>query len=75
MIVKNGKISSFIDFGDLAYSLLINEVAIAMMYASYDKEDPLEWAIIILKSYHKLLPLKEAGIVKFDKDVKISSAK
>jgi 4-aminobutyrate aminotransferase-like enzyme/Ser/Thr protein kinase RdoA (MazF antagonist) len=62
VLIKNGKISSVIDFGDLAYSSLINEVAIAMMYASYDKEDPLEWAVIILKSYHKLLPLQEDEI-------------
>jgi len=37
VLIKNGKISSVIDFGDLAYSPMINEVAVAMMYASYDK--------------------------------------
>lgn len=62
VLSKNGEVSGFIDFGDLAYSLLINELAIAITYACYDKENPLEWASIILKSYHSKLPIEENEI-------------
>ena len=62
VLTKNGKVSGLIDFGDLAHSPLINEPAIAIAYACYDKENPLEWASIILKSYHKELPLEEKEI-------------
>lgn len=59
VLSMNGKVSGIIDFGDLAYSWLINEVAVAIVYAGYDREDPLEWASSILKSYHAVLPLEE----------------
>ena len=62
VIVNNGIVSSIIDFGDLAYSQLINELGIAIAYACLDKENPLEWALIILKSYHSKLPLEENEI-------------
>ncbi|MFX0558543.1 aminotransferase class III-fold pyridoxal phosphate-dependent enzyme [Maribacter sp. CXY002] len=62
ILAQNGKISGIIDFGDLAHSFLINELAIAITYACYDKENPLEWAVIIVKSYHYILPLEEKEI-------------
>ena len=62
ILVEEGKVSGIIDFGDLAYSALISEVAIAILYACYDKENPLHWASIILKSYHETLPIEESEI-------------
>lgn len=62
VLTKDGEISSLIDFGDLAHSLLINELAVAITYACYDKENPLEWATLILKAYHSKLPIKENEI-------------
>ena len=62
VLLKNDKISGIIDFGDLAHSQLINEVAIALTYACYNKEHPLEWIPIILKSYHDIIPLEEQEI-------------
>ncbi|WP_299885063.1 aminotransferase class III-fold pyridoxal phosphate-dependent enzyme [uncultured Lacinutrix sp.] len=59
VLIKNGTISGLIDFGDLAHSPLINELAIAITYACYDKDNPLEWAIYLIKGYHKTLPLEE----------------
>lgn len=59
ILTKNGSLSGLIDFGDLAHSYLINEVAIAITYASYDKENPLKWASIVLKGYQEALPLTE----------------
>jgi len=55
-------VSSIIDFGDLAHSLLINELAVAITYACYDKDNPLEWASVILKAYHSILSIEENEI-------------
>jgi len=62
VLVNNEIISGFIDFGDLAHSQLINELAIAITYACYDKENPFEWASIIVKSYHDILSITENEI-------------
>ncbi|WP_136481262.1 aminotransferase class III-fold pyridoxal phosphate-dependent enzyme [Cognatitamlana onchidii] len=59
VLVTDGEISGIIDFGDIAHSFLINELAIAITYACYDKENPLQWSIIIIKAYHHLNPLEE----------------
>jgi len=67
VLTKNNRISGIIDFGDFTYSFLINELAIAITYGCYDKEDPLVWAAFILKSYHEKLPLteKELGVLYY----------
>lgn len=62
VLVKNEVVSSIIDFGDLAYSPLINELAVAITYACYNKVNPLSWATTILKSYHSKLPIEEKEI-------------
>jgi len=62
VLAKNGRVSGIIDFGDLAYTPLINELAIAITYACYNKENPLEWAPTLLKSYHEVLPLEEKEV-------------
>lgn len=59
LLITNNEISALIDFGDLAYSPLINELAVSLTYACYDKEEPLDWAPAILEAYHKTLPLQE----------------
>lgn len=67
VLVQNNKVTGIIDFGDIAHSFLINELAIAITYTCYDKENPLEWAIVLLKSYHAKLPLeaKEISILYY----------
>lgn len=62
VLVQNHQVSGIIDFGDLCYSQLINEVAIALTYVIYDKEDPLAWSIDFLKGYHQENPLLEEEI-------------
>lgn len=62
ILVNNEHVSGLIDFGDMAHTPLINELAIAVTYACYNKENPLEWAIPIIESYHKILPLEEKEI-------------
>ncbi len=53
------RLSGIIDFGDMCYSPLINEVAIALVYLMFDKENPLQWASYFLSAYHQQLPLQE----------------
>ena len=67
VLTKNGKVSGIIDFGDLSFTPLINEPAIAIAYACFGKEDPLEWTISILEGYHKIIPLekKELNILYY----------
>ena len=67
VLVKDGRISGIIDFGDLAYSPLINELAITIAYACLGKKNPLYWASIIIRAYHRKLPLyeKEIGVLYY----------
>ena len=58
ILFKGNDVSGIIDFGDISYSHLINELAIAISYTCFNKENPLEWAITLLKSYNEILPLK-----------------
>jgi Ser/Thr protein kinase RdoA (MazF antagonist) len=58
VLTKNNRVSGMIDFNDLSYTCLVNEPAIALTYACFDKKDPLEWAIPIIKAYHRVLPLE-----------------
>ena len=59
VLVAGEEVSGIIDFGDMAHTLLINELAIAITYSCYDKENPLEWASILIRSYHEILPVQE----------------
>jgi len=59
VLVNNGKVTGVIDFADLAYTPLINELAITIAYACLYVENPLEWASNIIESYHKILALEE----------------
>ncbi|WP_339629854.1 aminotransferase class III-fold pyridoxal phosphate-dependent enzyme [uncultured Maribacter sp.] len=59
VLVHNDSITGIIDFGDMCYSWLINELAVALTYVLMDKENPLEIAKHIIKAYHIKLPLQE----------------
>lgn len=58
-LAQNGIVSGLIDFGDIAYSFLINELGIAISYALFGKENLVESACQIIKTYHQQLPLEE----------------
>ncbi len=62
MLVNNNEINGIIDFGDLCYTPLINELAITIAYACLYVDNPLKWAEIIVKSYNAVLPLKDKEI-------------
>lgn len=58
-LAQDGKVSGLIDFGDIAYSWLINELAVAIPYTLFGEENLVEAACQILKTYHQQLPLEE----------------
>ena len=57
VLTKNNTIKGIIDFGDMCHTWLINELAIGLTYMMLEKENPLEVASVIIKSYHENYPL------------------
>lgn len=55
-------VSGLIDFGDMVYSPVINNLAVALTYAMLDKENPLEIASTIVKAYYEENPLTEQEV-------------
>ena len=51
-----------IDFGDMVYSWLAVEPAVAAAYAILDKPRPLEVACSVIKGFHQAFPLTETEI-------------
>ncbi len=62
LLTTDGRISGLIDFGDMNYTPLVNEVAIALTYAMLGKTDPLVWAGHVLRAYTAELPLEKGEI-------------
>ncbi len=62
VMVKDGRVSAIIDFGDLAYCPNICELAITIAYACFDKDDPISWALPILSGYHQVIPVSEVEL-------------
>lgn len=58
IISRNNEISGIIDFGDSVYTATINELAIAITYGVFEKEDPLTWASYIVAGYNDAYPIK-----------------
>lgn len=59
LLVKEGTLCGLIDFGDMVYSALINNLAIACTYAMFNTDDPLHAAVMVVESYHAACPLTE----------------
>ena len=57
VLIEDEDISGIIDYGDIANSPLINEIAIALSYVMFNKKNPLEEAATVLKGYHKYFPI------------------
>lgn len=58
ILVEGDLVTGFIDFGDLTYSPLIYEVAIALAYIILaEPEQPFEKAAHVLKGFHQQVPL------------------
>jgi 4-aminobutyrate aminotransferase-like enzyme/Ser/Thr protein kinase RdoA (MazF antagonist) len=62
ILVKGDSISGLIDFGDMVYTALINNLAVACTYAMMNQEDPLQVMASIVRGYHQAYPLLEQEI-------------
>ena len=60
--VRAQRVVGIVDFGDMVVSHVVNDVAIAMAYASLGKDDPLGAAATVLGGYHAVHPLSEPEI-------------
>jgi 4-aminobutyrate aminotransferase-like enzyme/Ser/Thr protein kinase RdoA (MazF antagonist) len=62
LLVKGDRVTGLIDFGDMVYTALINNVAVACTYAMLNNDDPLHVASLVVKSYHEVYPLTIAEL-------------
>lgn len=63
VLIAGNEVVGLIDFGDIAYSPLVYEVAIALTYIMMaNPEDPFTKAQAFLKGYHQELPFLEEEI-------------
>jgi ethanolamine-phosphate phospho-lyase len=58
VLVQDNKITGIIDFGDVTYAPLINEVAVALTYLIYDKENPIAFTQDFIQGFHAIYPLQ-----------------
>jgi len=59
ILTDGNKITGVIDFGDITYAPLVNEIAIALAYIMLGKEKPFETANQVIKGYQSLYPLNK----------------
>jgi len=59
VLVMGNKISGLIDFGDMVYTALVNNIAVACTYAMMNHHDPLHAATLVVQGYHNANPLME----------------
>ncbi len=57
VLVRQGHVVGLIDFGDLVYSAIVCDLAIAVAYAMLAKARPMEVAETIVRAYHDRFPL------------------
>jgi len=58
VLITQGKVSGFIDFGDMSHTWLINELAVGLTYIMFQEEEPLPIAATVIAAYHKIVPLE-----------------
>lgn len=59
LLTSNDAVIGLIDFGDMVYSYLINNLAIACTYAMFQQTDVLSAATLVVRGYHEQFPLTE----------------
>ena len=67
ILVTNGRVTGILDFGDMVYSVLVADAAVAAAYALLDKPDPLAAIAAVIAGYHSTFALQQTEIaVLFD---------
>ena len=62
ILVEDNQILGIIDFGDVAFTHTINELAIACTYMAMESEDPIGEIVPMVSGYHQVFPLIEEEI-------------
>jgi len=62
VLVRAGRAVGLLDFGDMVYSAVVCDLAIALAYALLDQPDPLSAAVPIIRAYHARFTLTECEI-------------
>jgi Ser/Thr protein kinase RdoA (MazF antagonist) len=62
VLVREGRVVGLLDFGDIVYSAVVCDLAIALAYALLDQPDPLKVLGSIISAYHGQLALSEPEI-------------
>ena len=62
VLVRNGRVTGLLDFGDALENPIVCELAIGLVYAMLDRADPLADAAEVAAGYHAVRPLEEAEI-------------
>ena len=61
------RITGILDFGDMVYAPLINDLGVAAAYHLADSDEPLSTAAELIGAYHEVLPLEKGEIdILFD---------
>jgi len=58
ILVKDGEVEGFIDFGDSVCSALVCELAVACAYMMMNKNEPVKEVLPLIEGYNRVLPLK-----------------
>ena len=58
ILVANQSVNGLIDFGDMCYSWLINELAVGLTYVLMRSDDHLKDAHTVIAAYNRILPLQ-----------------
>ncbi len=59
VLVNGNTVCGLIDFGDMVYTALINNVAVACTYAMLNSAEPLQAATMVVKGYNGGYPLTQ----------------
>ena len=59
VIVEGGRVAGLLDFGDMVYSAIVCDLAIALAYAMLDAREPLSIAATVVGSYQLYHPLSQ----------------
>jgi 4-aminobutyrate aminotransferase-like enzyme/Ser/Thr protein kinase RdoA (MazF antagonist) len=59
VLTRESNVIGLIDFGDMVYTAIINNVAVACTYAMLEQPDPIHAASLVVKGYHEKFSLEE----------------
>jgi 4-aminobutyrate aminotransferase-like enzyme/Ser/Thr protein kinase RdoA (MazF antagonist) len=59
VLVNGNNVCGLIDFGDMVYTALVNNVAVACTYAMLNSDDPLHAAALVVKGYDEVYQLTQ----------------